>query len=64
MEKPNPEQTASLFSFLVHAYLDGLVILANRVPHLSLDELPPLADTSYSKNLMKTAGPVRVLTLW
>lgn len=58
MERANPEQTASMLSFLTYSYLDSLVILANRVPHLPYDELPPLSDTSYAKHLMKTAQPV------
>ncbi|KAJ7072015.1 P-loop containing nucleoside triphosphate hydrolase protein [Mycena amicta] len=41
-----PEQTASILS-----------IRRYRVPHLSYDQLPPLADYDYAKNLKKLAFP-------
>ncbi|RXW23865.1 hypothetical protein EST38_g2012 [Candolleomyces aberdarensis] len=57
METPNPEQTASLFSLLTYSFLDPVILLANRVPHLSTDLLPPLADYDYAKNLRAHSFP-------
>ncbi|PPQ74166.1 hypothetical protein CVT26_006770, partial [Gymnopilus dilepis] len=42
--EPNPEQTASLFSFMVYSFLDPIIFEASRVPHLPYERLPPLAD--------------------
>lgn len=56
--EPNPEQTASLLSFVFYSFLDPLVFLANRVPHLSYDMLPPLADYDYAKNLVAASFQV------
>lgn len=58
MSQPNPEQTASIFSILLHHYLDSVIMLASQAQHLSFDQLPPLADYDWSKNLIKTAQPV------
>jgi hypothetical protein len=58
MAVPNPEQTASLFSLLIYTFLDPIVFLAYRVPHLPYDQLPPLADYDYAQNLSKHALPV------
>ncbi|KAI9435350.1 hypothetical protein H4582DRAFT_2112394 [Lactarius indigo] len=58
----NPEQTASLLSMMLYTFLDPIVFLAFRVPHLSHDMLPPLADYDYTKNLHLdtfTGGPKR-----
>jgi hypothetical protein len=43
----NPEQTASPLSMMIYSFL------ASRVPHLSHDMLPPLADYNYTKNLVQ-----------
>ncbi|KAH8986094.1 hypothetical protein EDB92DRAFT_1949372 [Lactarius akahatsu] len=48
----NPEQTASLLSMMLYTFLDPIVFLAYRVPHLSHDMLPPLADYDYTRNLV------------
>jgi hypothetical protein len=58
MPVPNPEQTASLLSLLIYTFLDPIVFLAYRMPHLPHDQLPPLADYDYAKNLSKKALPV------
>ncbi|KAI5124482.1 hypothetical protein M0805_008364 [Coniferiporia weirii] len=50
---PNPEQTASLLSFNLYAFLDPIIFEACRVPHLSADQFPPLADYDHTKNLVK-----------
>ncbi|KAI9429867.1 hypothetical protein H4582DRAFT_1861141 [Lactarius indigo] len=64
----NPEQTASLLSMMLYTFLDPIVFLAYRVPHLSHDMLPPLTDYDYTKNLVQrrfkhldtfTGGPKR-----
>ncbi|KAI9434174.1 hypothetical protein H4582DRAFT_2177883 [Lactarius indigo] len=58
----NPEQTASLLSMMLYTFLDPIVFLAYRVPHLSHDMLPPLADYDYTENLHLdtfTGGPKR-----
>lgn len=55
---PNPEQTASLFSLLTYHFLDPIVWKAYRNPRVSYDELPPLADYDYAKNLLNRASPV------
>ncbi|KAH9019338.1 hypothetical protein EDB83DRAFT_2508436 [Lactarius deliciosus] len=49
----NPEQTASLLSMMLYKFLDPIVFLAYRVPHLSHDMLPPLADYDYTRNLVR-----------
>ncbi|KAI9434147.1 hypothetical protein H4582DRAFT_2112597 [Lactarius indigo] len=49
----NPEQTASLLSMMLYTFLDPIVFLAYRVPHLSHDMLPPLADYDYTRNLVE-----------
>ncbi|KAH9041259.1 hypothetical protein EDB85DRAFT_1921835 [Lactarius pseudohatsudake] len=49
----NPEQTASLLSMMLYTFLDPIVFLASRVPHLSHDMLPPLADYDYTRNLVQ-----------
>jgi hypothetical protein len=38
---------------MLYTFLDPIVYLAYRVPHLSHDMLPPLADYDYAKNLVK-----------
>lgn len=55
---PSPEQTASPLSLWLFAFLDATVWKAYQVPHLPLAELPPLADSDHSKNLVRTAFPI------
>ncbi|KII86961.1 hypothetical protein PLICRDRAFT_275537 [Plicaturopsis crispa FD-325 SS-3] len=55
---PNPEQTASPLSFFLWSYLDHIIFLAYRIPHLAHDMLPPLSDTDYAKNLVATSFPL------
>jgi hypothetical protein len=59
MPAPNPEQTASLFSVLTFTFLDPIVKLANKIPILTADLLPPLSDYDRSKVLKARAFPVR-----
>ncbi|KAJ7078086.1 hypothetical protein C8R44DRAFT_992812 [Mycena epipterygia] len=57
MPKPNAEQTASPLSLLLFTFLDPVILLAYKLPHLPYDLLPPLADTDYSENLKKRGFP-------
>ncbi|KAJ7742653.1 hypothetical protein DFH07DRAFT_835946 [Mycena maculata] len=57
MPVPNPEQTASPLSLLLFSFLDPVIVLAYKLPHLPYDLLPPLADTDYSQNLKKRGFP-------
>jgi hypothetical protein len=57
--KPNPEQTASVLSLILYSYLDPLVFEACRVPHLSHERLPALADYDHAEYLREKAFPVR-----
>lgn len=58
----NPEQTASIISFLSYSFLDPMIWLAYRIPHLSRDQLPPLCDYDRAKNLIKRSYPVSTFT--
>lgn len=53
----NDEQTASLFSFVLYFFLDPIITAARRVPHLSADELPALADYDYAEHLVEKSFP-------
>ena len=59
MKVPNPEQTASILSLIVYSFLDPLVFEAYRVPHLSHERLPDIADYDHIKYLREKAFPVR-----
>ncbi len=39
--------------------MDPVVLAASRTVHLSLDQLPPLSDTDYMKNLELRSFTVR-----
>ncbi|KAG1749648.1 uncharacterized protein EDB91DRAFT_1334077 [Suillus paluster] len=56
-ESPHPEQTSSWLSMTLYTWLDPIVFKAYRVPHLSHEELPPLADYDHSRNLKKKSFP-------
>ncbi|KAG1908484.1 uncharacterized protein F5891DRAFT_993333 [Suillus fuscotomentosus] len=56
-DSPHPEQTSSWLSMALYIWLDPIVFKAYRVPHLSHEELPPLADHDYSRNLKKKSFP-------
>ena len=45
---------------MTYTFLDPIVFLAYRVPHLSHDMLPPLADYDYTKNLVKRSFKVGI----
>lgn len=48
--EPNPEQTASILSKITYSFLDSIVFLAYRIPHLAHDQLPALADYDHVEN--------------
>jgi hypothetical protein len=43
-------------SMMIYSFLNSIVFLASRVPHLSQDMLPALADYNYPKTLCKGAS--------
>ncbi|EKM51055.1 uncharacterized protein PHACADRAFT_128771 [Phanerochaete carnosa HHB-10118-sp] len=49
----NPEQTASIASWVFYTFLDPIIWEAYRVPHLSHDQLPPLADYDEARYLIE-----------
>ncbi|OSX63327.1 hypothetical protein POSPLADRAFT_1074001 [Postia placenta MAD-698-R-SB12] len=51
--EPHPEQTASVLSRMMFTWLDKIVFKAYRVPHLPIEELPPLADYDQAHNLVQ-----------
>ncbi|KAJ7211367.1 hypothetical protein GGX14DRAFT_534690 [Mycena pura] len=57
MPEPNPEQTASPLSLAALSFLDPVILLAFKLPHLPYDLLPPLADTDAADNLKKIGFP-------
>ncbi|KAG8995370.1 hypothetical protein FRB90_000200, partial [Tulasnella sp. 427] len=54
---PNPEQTASILSFVTWSFLDPIVLEASRVSHLPYESLPKLADYDDAEHLMSLAAP-------
>ncbi|KAH7903194.1 ABC transporter type 1, transmembrane domain-containing protein [Hygrophoropsis aurantiaca] len=52
-KSPHPEQTASWLSILLYTWEDPIVYLAYKSLHLSHEQLPPMSDQDYSKNLVK-----------
>jgi hypothetical protein len=61
--EPNPEQTASILSWITYSFLDPVVFLACRVPHLAHDQLPVLADYDYAHNLKLKSFKVTLFNL-
>jgi hypothetical protein len=59
MEEPNPEQTASIFSFTFFFFLDGIIFKGYRNSELKEEELHPLCDYDASKHLKARSFPVR-----
>ncbi|KAG8864758.1 hypothetical protein FRB96_003344 [Tulasnella sp. 330] len=52
-----PEQTASILSLALFSFLDSVVIKASRMPSLSYDELPVLADSDRADHLAARSFP-------
>lgn len=59
--EPNNEQTTPLFSLVFYFFLDPIIFLAYRLPHLPVEKMPPLADYDQAKHLIKNAFPVSTL---
>ncbi|KAF9009619.1 multidrug resistance-associated ABC transporter [Cyathus striatus] len=57
MSKPNPEQTASIFSAMFYFFMDDIIWKASKVEHLSFTELPPLADSDRAGYLEEKGFP-------
>ncbi|KAF9054811.1 multidrug resistance-associated ABC transporter [Panaeolus papilionaceus] len=55
MPEPSAEQTASWASFVTFTYLDPLVFLGTRVPHIPVEKLPPLLDADEAGYLTEGA---------
>ncbi|KAG2023135.1 ATP-binding cassette transporter [Coprinopsis cinerea AmutBmut pab1-1] len=53
----NPEQTTSLFSLATYSFLDPVIVVANKLPTLPSDLLPPLADYDSAKHLKSRSFP-------
>lgn len=56
--EPNREQTACILSMMLYNFLDPVIFLGYRMPHLSWEQLPPLADYDYTRNVVKRGFPV------
>ncbi|KAJ8703097.1 hypothetical protein PTI98_001750 [Pleurotus ostreatus] len=48
---PSPEQTCSPLSFILFGFLDEVIFLGYKMPHLPVEKLPPLADYDASSYL-------------
>jgi len=59
MKVPNPEQTASILSLIVYSFLDPLITEAYKVPHLSHERLPAMADYDRTEYLREMSFRVR-----
>ncbi|KAJ7776222.1 P-loop containing nucleoside triphosphate hydrolase protein [Mycena metata] len=57
MPVANPEQTASILSSVLYFWLDPIVSLAYRLPHLPVEQLPPLCDFDYADHLKARTFP-------
>lgn len=57
LSRPNPEETASILSLATFTYLDSLILLANRVPHLTTEQLPPIALYNRTQSVVKRSYP-------
>ena len=63
MPVPGRELVDPWISKLTYTYLDSVIIAANRVAHLSFDQLPALLDVDHAAHLIKDAFRVRLLTV-
>ncbi|KAG9028739.1 hypothetical protein FS837_003797, partial [Tulasnella sp. UAMH 9824] len=54
---PNPEQTASILSFLTWSFMDPVIQQASRVSHLPYESLPNLADYDHAEYLISRGAP-------
>ena len=62
-DEPNPEQTASLFSYVFYFFMDKIILQAWRSNAIPYEELPPLPDYDraswLAKNSLLKLHPVR-----
>jgi hypothetical protein len=58
MPIPGRELVDPWISRLTYIYIDPIVVLANKVSHLSFDQLPPLLDVDDASYLTKQASQV------
>jgi hypothetical protein len=58
MPETNTEQTASILSLALYSFLDPIIFLGYRIPHLKIEQLPPLCDYDSAENLKARAFPV------
>ncbi|CDO75388.1 hypothetical protein BN946_scf185012.g5 [Trametes cinnabarina] len=56
--EPNPEQTASLLSLVTYHFLEPVIWLAYRMPHLPFDMFPPLPDYDHLRNIVGRSFPI------
>lgn len=43
---------------VLYFFMDNIIFLAYRIPHLSLEQLPPLPDYDYAEYLVNRTHPV------
>ena len=55
----NPEQIASIASFVTYAWIEPVIWHTYGVPHLLSEDLPSLCDYDEVRNLIKRSYPVR-----
>ena len=55
MEEPSSEQTCCLMSMMLYSFVDPIIVVAAKFPHLSYNELPPQPYYDQSKHLIKHA---------
>ncbi|KAG9043232.1 hypothetical protein FS837_009847, partial [Tulasnella sp. UAMH 9824] len=55
---PNPEQTASILSFVTWSFMDPVIREASRVSHLPYESLPNLADYDHAEYLISRGALV------
>ena len=56
-------ETASAFAMMYHSYNDPMIIRANQVEHMRLEDFPPLSDKVFIRNLVKRSYSVRAVFL-
>uniref|UniRef100_A0A0W0FN82 P-loop containing nucleoside triphosphate hydrolase protein n=1 Tax=Moniliophthora roreri TaxID=221103 RepID=A0A0W0FN82_MONRR len=54
--EPHPEQTVSPFNFMCFFFVDSIIFLASWVSHVSVDQMPPLADYDAAEHLRKKSS--------
>ncbi|GJE87807.1 multidrug resistance-associated ABC transporter [Phanerochaete sordida] len=54
--KPTAEQTCSLLSMMLFAFLDPVVLNGYRTPHLTVEQMPLLSDYEHMKNMSEKSS--------